>query len=436
MLVPVIAIFTKVDVLAENAYSDLRQEGLTTAAAYRGAAARCDQLLQAHFVKPIMDMAYPPIAYFPLKNLHKPGGQCVGLIQGTLKTLEGGRNLRRMSVLASKLESKVESRAPTEHRKADDIIKPNWVSLHLSTSDVHDIVIQDPTRPVGRGGFGDLFLGEHVPTGQMLAMKRPTPHAHTAPEVAVRRLAREANTWSGFENDNILPFYGLVEISNEVYLISPWMEYGDLSAFIKKRLSFLDSDTNHRNDNSRTRAYTGFRESDVIHGIASGLAYLHIRKVVHGDLKALNVLLTGELMPLICDFGLTKMEDNYNATSTAMKGAGSWRWMSPEVMDGVPKTIESDIYAFGMTIVEILTGSVPCPSLPDLKFVTAILNGTRPVCEPLHRLGQDFTTLWRVASACWVSDPSERPTAYRIVDSIEGNLPLILPASEGQSPWE
>lgn len=71
-------------------------------------------------------------------------------------------------------------------------------------------------------------------------------------------------------------------------------------------------------------------------------------------MKAANVLLGDMLSQLICDFGMTKvLESEYATTSPALKGRGSLRWMSPQLMDESPKTTESDIYALGMTIAEV-----------------------------------------------------------------------------------
>ncbi|KAG9023106.1 hypothetical protein FRB95_013556 [Tulasnella sp. JGI-2019a] len=402
----VIFIFTKFDELVAKAFSDLEQEGLTGTAAHQGASARADQLLQTHVVESMVTAVPFSVAYVSFTELHKPGNESVDLIRWTVEVLEDDPDL---------------------HKTA------SFTSLCLTTSDAHLVTIPEPTRSVGGGGFCDLFLGTYVPTGQKLAMKRARLFMQTTREAAttIRRFGREADTWSSLSHDHILPFYGIMEVSNEIYLVSPWVEYGDLSRFLTSRLEFLKSkgDLRHRDTNPRRIAYRQFRESDTVRGIASGLAYLHTQNIVHGDLKALNVLLTEELMPRICDSGLSKFKDGHNATSCTMQGAGSWRWMSSEVMDGGSKTFESDIYAFGMTIVEILSGFVPLPDLFHVPFIRAIIKGQRPPYEPASRLGQDFTRLWTIASACWVSDPSRRPTADRIVDFIEGAVPIILPAS-------
>lgn len=72
---------------------------------------------------------------------------------------------------------------------------------------------------------------------------------------------------------------------------------------------------------------------------------------MHGDVKGNNVLISDDGHALLCDFGLTKMMPS--RTSTAIKGAGSLRWMAPELWEDAEKSFETDVYAFGMTISEV-----------------------------------------------------------------------------------
>lgn len=88
-------------------------------------------------------------------------------------------------------------------------------------------------------------------------------------------------------------------------------------------------------------------------GAAKALVYLHGLGVVHGDIKAENILISDDDEALLGDFGLSKL--NESATISALKGSGSVRWQAPELLDEGAKTFQSDVYAFGMTIVEVST---------------------------------------------------------------------------------
>ncbi|KAG8989262.1 hypothetical protein FRB95_003802 [Tulasnella sp. JGI-2019a] len=446
--VPVITVFTKYDALEALALGFLRRQGQRHRIAMRSMPSEAERMFQTNWLPYITRSKNPPAAHICLKDLHRPTGSCDVLLERTYEILGQKAPLRRGAVRPPIVPMESRPRNVVQHTlmspQRGRIIDsdgessgssrtpsppPNSTSLCLSTSDAHLIIIPDPTRSVGGGGFCDLFLGKHAPTGQKLAMKRPRIHTHNVIEIATatRRFFREAKTWSGFKHDNILPFCGLVEKSDDIYLISPWMEYGNLLNFVSERLSFLDSDLGVQNNDPKRIAYMDFSESKAVHGIASGLAYLHAKDVIHGDLKAVNVLLSDALNVMICDFGMSKINDAHTVTSTAMKGAGSCRWTSPEVMCEGPKTTASDVYAFGLTIVEILTGSVPLPGLNQVQVIRAIIGGQRPVREPSSRLGRDFTPLWDIASACWAPEPSERPTIAHVVETIEQTVPPMLP---------
>lgn len=92
--------------------------------------------------------------------------------------------------------------------------------------------------------------------------------------------------------------------------------------------------------------------SQQVRGVAEAIAYLHDMDVVHGDVKGGNILISHEGHPLLADFGLAKFVW-FMDTSTALRGAGSVRWQGPELWDGERKSFASDVYAFGMTIVEV-----------------------------------------------------------------------------------
>ncbi|KIO19686.1 hypothetical protein M407DRAFT_222304 [Tulasnella calospora MUT 4182] len=141
---------------------------------------------------------------------------------------------------------------------------------------------------------------------------------------------------------------------------------------------------------------------------SDAVGYLHRENIVHGDIKASNLLINDDGHVLLCDFGLAK--STYSQTSTALKGAGTFRWQSPELWDNEPRTFASDGYAFSMTIVEVLTD---LPPFSHLANETAIMlavyqRDERPEKIPLECNGVSYETAWKVAEACWPKSPANR----------------------------
>ena len=98
--------------------------------------------------------------------------------------------------------------------------------------------------------------------------------------------------------------------------------------------------------------------------MAEAIAYPHTSEMIHGDIKAANILIADDGHAMLCDFGL--MRHDHVITSTALVGSGTLRWQAPELWDGAHKSFQSDVYAFGMTIAEVGGLRLLQPSLSDL----------------------------------------------------------------------
>ncbi|KAG8999174.1 hypothetical protein FRB94_006415 [Tulasnella sp. JGI-2019a] len=298
----------------------------------------------------------------------------------------------------------------------------------MPSSELSHSVILLPKKPIILGKSYTIYDGIYGPQRLRVAIKRLRvlggDGAYT--QQARERIEREVRTRSFLTHENILPLYEMIEAMGEFYLVSPWMEHRDLSRFLSARRehSGLPSPHEHLISNALQAAYLDFDELNTIHGIASGLAYLHAHCVVHGDIKGENILLNPSLKPLISDFGLTKNEA-VDATATSM-GSGAPRWTSPELVDSdqPQKTTKSDIYALGMTIVEILTGRVPFHHLvSSFQVYKAIaLYDERPVFDPLYCNGRDLRELWELAASCWQKNAVDRPDANNVVKRL---APLV-----------
>jgi serine/threonine protein kinase len=92
-----------------------------------------------------------------------------------------------------------------------------------------------------------------------------------------------------------------------------------------------------------------------IHHVSLGLTYLHSQNVIHGDLKAVNILIDDGPKALLSDFGLSMIKANSNSRLTKHVDIpqGSLYWMAPELFEGKRMRLPCDIYAFGMTMFEV-----------------------------------------------------------------------------------
>jgi len=178
----------------------------------------------------------------------------------------------------------------------------------------------------------------------------------------------------------------------------------------------------------------------LLYKTAQALAYLRRCGIIHGDIKATNILVSDNLHALLCDFGLTKFAST--STSTALKSAGSLRWQAPELWEkDQPKTYQSDVYACGMTIVEVLKGEVPfahCEQSSGVIMAAGFRN-ERPDTEPMFSpTDGPYYPTWRAAIHSWPQDPARRASIDQLVSMLEPSLPprpmLDLPSAPLTEP--
>ena len=148
-----------------------------------------------------------------------------------------------------------------------------------------------------------------------------------------------------------------------------------------------------------------------------------------------NIVIDKDGSARLADFGLLTMvsDSTHSATSTSSEGAGTFRWMSPELLDpeefgfeNSRPTKESDCYALGMVILEILTGRVPFPCCNTTAVIRKVVNRERPD-RPQGPEAVWFTdALWGLLKRCWSPQPELRPTVAGVLEYLE----------QGSATWE
>ncbi|KAF8511402.1 kinase-like domain-containing protein, partial [Hysterangium stoloniferum] len=145
-------------------------------------------------------------------------------------------------------------------------------------------------------------------------------------------------------------------------------------------------------------------------GIIDGLVFLHGRDLAisHGDIRAGNILVSDEGILRLAGFGQSKILDDSDVVEDVNVLGGSLRWMSPEILTvtGARRDEKSDVWAFGTTVLEILSGRRPYASTSnDVAVIIPITKGIIPSRED----APDMTDgIWSICQLCWKMDPKAR----------------------------
>ncbi|KAF9256324.1 kinase-like protein [Marasmius fiardii PR-910] len=271
--------------------------------------------------------------------------------------------------------------------------------------------------PVAYGAFGVVWKGKVGRSSELVCLKVSKLYRYPEAETLFQAYLREAIVWRQMKHPNVLPFLGIYHLENneQLCLISPWMERGNLAQYVRST------------PRERIEYY------NLVHDVASGLSYLHLHEIVHGDLKAVNVLITPSGRASIGDVGVTRVAESHsqNLTSSAPRSAGTARWLAPELLNGCETSKQSDIYAYACVCYEIFTGQHP---LPEIKLEATVVHNvvqgkhsSRPEdSSELH----DF--MWKIMESCWDTDPSRRPGADKILRDVQLNTPNSTTAPQAQ----
>ncbi|KAF8605857.1 kinase-like protein [Ceratobasidium sp. AG-I] len=150
---------------------------------------------------------------------------------------------------------------------------------------------------------------------------------------------------------------------------------------------------------------------------------MHKMKMVHGDLKAINVLVSDQGVAKLADFGNSILgECSLGFTATTNIGGGTIRWMAPELLgeDSVERSLQADVYALGMTILEVMTGRSPFFEYKNEAAVSlAIIRGKRPSQpEEISSSTRYGDKRWNALLKCWAPEPEDRPTCRSMRDTM------------------
>jgi TolB protein len=198
---------------------------------------------------------------------------------------------------------------------------------------------------LGAGGMGRVYRGVHLHLDRRAAIKLLRPEL--AEDAGfVRRFLREARIAAQLHHPNIVEIYDTGEAGGHYFIAMRLVDGRSLRAILDERRLAV----------SETVRY--------VHEIAAALDHAHARGIVHRDVKPGNIIIDGRDHVMLVDFGIAKALEDLAATSTLDATAvgailGTPAYLAPEQATGGPVTAQTDIYALGCVVYEMLAGSPP-----------------------------------------------------------------------------
>lgn len=214
---------------------------------------------------------------------------------------------------------------------------------------------------IGQGGMADVYLAKDTILNRTIAIKILRTSLAKDP-LYITRFQREASAAAALSHKNIVEIYDVGEDEDQYYIVMEYVPGTTLKELILKR-----------------GAVHVVEAIDIMKQVVSGVAKAHQLKIVHRDLKPQNILVTDSGTAKIADFGIASMQSLAQVTQTDVI-MGSLHYLAPELARGEKATIQSDIYALGIVLYELLRGEVP-------------FNGESPVNIALKHLNEELPSL-------------------------------------------
>ncbi|WZZ64803.1 hypothetical protein YC2023_076173 [Brassica napus] len=286
----------------------------------------------------------------------------------------------------------------------------SYSELRAATQDFN------PSNKLGEGGFGPVFKGK-LNDGREIAVKQLS----VASRQGKGQFVAEIATISAVQHRNLVKLYGCCIEGNQRMLVYEYLSNHSLDQALFE-------------ENSLQLGWSD--RFEICLGVAKGLAYMHEEsspRIVHRDVKASNILLDSDLIPKLSDFGLAKLYDD-KKTHISTRVAGTIGYLSPEYVMLGHLTEKTDVFAFGIVALEIVSGRPnSSPEMDDekqylLEWAWSLHQENRDMeVVDAGLTGYDEEEVKRVigvAFLCTQTDHAVRPAMSRVVGMLTGHVEI------------
>ncbi|KAJ8458813.1 hypothetical protein OPV22_031739 [Ensete ventricosum] len=279
---------------------------------------------------------------------------------------------------------------------------------------------------IGEGGFGAVYCGI-LPHGQEVAVKVRSASSTQG----TREFNNEVNLLSTIMHENLVPLLGYCSENDQQILVYPFMSNGSL----QDRLYGASA---------KRKILDWSARLSIVLGAARGLMYLHTfseRCIIHRDVKSSNILLDHSMCGKVADLGFSKFAPQEEDSGASLEVRGTAGYLDPEYYSTQQLSSKSDVFSFGVVLLEIVTGREPL-NIHRPRSEWSLVEWAKPyiresrieeIVDPSIKGQYHPEAMWRVvetASCCVEPIGSFRPNMVDVVRELEDALIIENNASE------
>ncbi|XP_057309628.1 serine/threonine-protein kinase 3/4-like [Hydractinia symbiolongicarpus] len=252
-------------------------------------------------------------------------------------------------------------------------------SLSQPAEEVFDLLAK-----LGEGAYGCVFKAMHKESGEVLAIKQ------VPVDTDLQEIIKEISIMQQCDSPYVVKYFGSYFKNTDLWIVMEYCGAGSVSDCMRLRNKTLTED----------------EIACICRDTLKGLEYLHLRRKIHRDVKAGNILLNTEGHAKLADFGVAgQLTDTMAKRNTVI---GTPFWMAPEVIQEIGYDCKADIWSLGITTLEMAEGKPPHADIHPMRAIFMIPTKPPPTFKNPDKWSKDMQDF---VSTCLVKNPEERMSA-------------------------
>ncbi|CAG0915319.1 unnamed protein product [Notodromas monacha] len=288
------------------------------------------------------------------------------------------------SVMGSVRTNNSEEKKETlKGKEKSELRKLSEESLTRQPEEVFDIICK-----LGEGSYGSVYKALHKESGQVLAIKQ------VPVDTDLQEIIKEISIMQQCDSPYIVKYYGSYFKNTDLWIVMEYCGAGSVSDIMRLRKKTLQEE----------------EIATILADALKGLEYLHLRRKIHRDIKAGNILLNTEGHAKLADFGVAgQLTDTMAKRNTVI---GTPFWMAPEVIQEIGYDCVADIWSLGITALEMAEGKPPYGDIHPMRAIFMIPTKPPPSFKNPNNWSSEFIEF---VARCLVKSPEERATASELL---------------------